>query len=71
MYVPFWLFDANASGSGQYEATTSSSHRSGDYGITTTKHYDVRRAGTTQLSTAPAGTSTPGMPASAASAAMT
>ena len=41
VYVPFWLFDANASGSGQYEATTSSSHRNGDYVITTTKHYDV------------------------------
>ena len=44
VYVPFWLFDANASGSGLYEATTSSRHRNGDYVITTTKHYDVRRA---------------------------
>ena len=33
----------------RYEATTSSSHRNGDYVITTTKHYDVRRAGTTQF----------------------
>ena len=53
VYVPFWLFDANASGSGQYEATTSSSHRNGDYVITTTRHYDVRRAGTTQFMARP------------------
>ena len=58
VYVPFWLFDANASGSGQYEATTSSSHRSGDYVITTTKHYDVRRAGTTQFMGVPVDGST-------------
>ncbi len=58
MYVPFWLFDANASGSGQYEATTSSSHRNGDYVITTTRHYDVRRAGTTQFMGVPVDGST-------------
>lgn len=58
VYVPFWLFDANASGSGQYEATTSSSHRSGDYVITTTRHYDVRRAGTTQFMGVPVDGST-------------
>ena len=58
VYVPFWLFDANASGSGQYEATTSSSHRNGDYVITTTKHYDVRRAGTTQFMGVPVDGST-------------
>mgnify|MGYP000236631207 CR=1 FL=1 len=58
VYVPFWLFEANASGSGQYEATTSSRHRSGDYVITTTKHYDVRRAGTTQFMGVPVDGST-------------
>lgn len=58
MYVPFWLFDANASGSGQYEATTSSSHCNGDYVITTTRHYDVRRAGTTQFMGVPVDGST-------------
>lgn len=58
VYVPFWLFDANASGSGLYEATTSSSHRNGDYVITTTKHYDVRRAGTTQFMGVPVDGST-------------
>ena len=58
VYVPFWLFDANASGSGQYEATTSSSHRNGDYVITTTRHYDVRRAGTTQFMGVPVDGST-------------
>ena len=58
VYVPFWLFDANASGSGLYEATTSSSHRNGDYVITTTRHYDVRRAGTTQFMGVPVDGST-------------
>ena len=58
VYVPCWRFDANASGSGQYEATTSSSHRNGDYVITTTKHYDVRRAGTTQFMGVPVDGST-------------
>ena len=58
VYVPFWLFDANASGSGQYEATTSSSHRNGDYVITTTRHYDVRRTGTTQFMGVPVDGST-------------
>ena len=58
VYVPFWLFDANASGSGLYEATTSSRHRNGDYVITTTRHYDVRRAGTTQFMGVPVDGST-------------
>ena len=52
------LYTSNASGSGQYEATTSSSHRSGDYVITTTRHYDVRRAGTTQFMGVPVDGST-------------
>ena len=43
---------------GLYEATTSSSHRNGDYVITTTKHYDVRRAGTTQFMGVPVDGST-------------
>ena len=58
VYVPFWLFDANASGSGHYEASNSSSHRNGDYVITTTRHYDVRRAGTTQFMGVPVDGST-------------
>lgn len=36
----------------------SSSHRSGDYVITTTRHYDVRRAGTTQFMGVPVDGST-------------
>lgn len=58
VYVPFWLFDANASGSGHYEVSNSSSHRNGDYVITTTRHYDVRRAGTTQFMGVPVDGST-------------
>ena len=45
VYVPFWLFDRDAEGSTEYEATNSSSHRSGDYIITETRHYRVSRAG--------------------------
>ena len=36
----------------------SSSHRNGDYVITTTRHYDVRRAGTTQFMGVPVDGST-------------
>ncbi len=46
VYVPVWLFSGVADADATYNATDSSSHRSGDYIITTTKHYKVRRAGT-------------------------
>ena len=45
VYVPFWLFDRDAEGSAEYEATKSKSHREGDYVITETQHYQVRRGG--------------------------
>ena len=45
VYVPFWLFDRDASGSARYEATDSDSHREGDYIITKTRHYRVNRSG--------------------------
>ena len=45
IYVPFWMFDGEAEGHALYEATKSSSYRSGDYEIKETKHYDVYRAG--------------------------
>ena len=45
VYVPFWLFDRDAEGSAEYEATKSQSHREGDYVLTETEHYRVRRAG--------------------------
>lgn len=45
VYVPFWMYDGEASGSAQFHATTVHKYTSGDYEITETSHYDVRRAG--------------------------
>lgn len=45
LYVPFWLFDADADADITYHATRSHSHTRGDYEITTTEHFRVRRAG--------------------------
>ncbi len=45
VYVPFWMFDVEAEGSVHFEATRSHTHRSGDYEITETEHFDVRRSG--------------------------
>ena len=41
----FWMYDGAASGSVQFHATTVHKYTSGDYEITETSHYDVRRAG--------------------------
>ena len=45
VYVPFWLFDARVDADMLYHGTTSYTHREGDYRITETSHYDVRRTG--------------------------
>ena len=45
IYVPFWVFDGEVSGTLHYAATTSASHRRGDYVVTTTKHYKLVREG--------------------------
>ena len=45
IYVPFWLFDGDADADVQFEATRSTSHTEGDYEVTITDHYYVRRAG--------------------------
>ena len=45
VYVPFWMYDGEASGSAQFHATTIHTYTSGDYEITETSHYDVQRAG--------------------------
>lgn len=45
VYVPFWMFDGEASGSAAFEATRSRTHKSGNYEITETDHFDVRRSG--------------------------
>ncbi len=45
VYVPFWMFDAQAEGSVSFEATRRHSHTSGGYRITDTDYFDVRRSG--------------------------
>ncbi len=43
VYVPFWVFGGKLSGELLYNASTSSTRRSGDYLVTETKHYRLRR----------------------------
>lgn len=45
IYVPFWLFDSDADADISYNATRTRSWRQGDYRITETSHYLVRRGG--------------------------
>ena len=45
VYVPFWLFDADADATMRYEATNSTSYRDGNYMVTDTSHYDIYRQG--------------------------
>ena len=45
VYVPFWLFNGSANAECYFEGRTSSTHREGNYRVTVTKHYDVRRFG--------------------------
>ena len=53
VYVPFWLYDAEADARGSYEGLTTESHREGDYMVTTTQHYDVRREGSAAFAKVP------------------
>ncbi len=46
IYVPFWLFDCDSDGKGEYTATKITSWRAGDYRYTKTDYYNVYRAGT-------------------------
>lgn len=45
VYVPFWLFDADADASIKYDATTVRVWSDGDYEYTETSHYALHRAG--------------------------
>ncbi|MDD6033576.1 MAG: hypothetical protein PUC47_08880 [Oscillospiraceae bacterium] len=45
VYVPFWLMDASVSGDAEFHGRRVTVHRSGDYEITTTRHYQVSRGG--------------------------
>lgn len=54
IYVPFWLYNAKASAQCYFKASNSVSHRRGDYIVTETAHYDVRRFGTVTFAKVPA-----------------
>jgi len=45
LYVPYWMFDCGAYGDIVYEATRRHVRRMGEWEITDTDHYAVRRAG--------------------------
>lgn len=53
LYVPFWLFDAKADAESTYNATRVHAYRRGDYNITETMHYLVRRAGEAEFERIP------------------
>ena len=53
VYVPFWLIDGTVDADVSYQATITHTHTSGNYRITTTDHYEVRRAGTLDVEYAP------------------
>ena len=53
VYVPFWMYDGKVSGSAQFHATAVRTYTSGDYEITETSHYDVRRAGSIDFEKVP------------------
>ena len=43
VYLPFWVFSGRVTGRLDFSCSNSSSHRSGDYIVTETKHYRVAR----------------------------
>ena len=53
IYVPFWLFDAEASGEASYDATISETHINGDYEITKVEHYSATRSGSMDFTNVP------------------
>ena len=53
IYVPFWLFDGQAEADVSFAATRSSVMVTGRERITTTRHFDVRRAGTVNFEKIP------------------
>ncbi len=58
MYVPFWLFDAQADASFSYRATKVRSWSSGEYIYTSTKHFSIKRDGNIAFAKVPVDGST-------------
>jgi len=53
LYVPYWLFGCDADARMTYRGTTVSTMRSGQYMVTTTRHFLIHRAGTLGFSQLP------------------
>lgn len=53
LYVPYWLFGCQADARMTYRGTTVSTRRSGQYMVTTTRHFLIHRAGTLAFSDLP------------------
>jgi len=53
VYVPFWLYDGQADADITFHGTRIYTRTSGDYQITSTEHYRVRRAGTVDFEKIP------------------
>ena len=58
VYVPFWMFDGRADGYAEFHTTLVHTYESGDYEITETDHFDVRRAGSLSFQKVPVDAST-------------
>lgn len=54
IYVPFWLYDAKTDAHVDFEGLNTRSFTRGDYEITETDHYRIRRAGTVSFQKIPA-----------------
>ena len=44
VYVPFWIFNGNLAGRLEFHVEQSDSHRSGDYEVTETRHFQEARS---------------------------
>jgi len=53
LYVPYWLFDCDASGNIVYDAEKKTTSRQGDYEVERTEHYIIRRAGSMSFENIP------------------
>ncbi|MBR3786746.1 MAG: IBR domain-containing protein [Firmicutes bacterium] len=53
IYVPFWLFDADAEGEATYDATVTHITTNGKYQTTEIKHYSATREGTMKFNKVP------------------
>ncbi len=58
VYVPFWLFDGEASADVSFDGRNIRRYTRGDYEITETDHYRIRRAGTVRFEKIPVDAST-------------